>query len=77
MVPDLDKMKYDYQIKKNKYDCELDKTQEFINWDKSWSYVLIFLKNKVSEIFLNTRKKDFSIQNICENNSLFIDAEKL
>ena len=77
MVPNLDKMKYDYQIKKNKYDCELDKIQEFINWDKSWSYVLIFFENKVSKIFLNTRKKDFSIQNICENNSSFSDAEKL
>ena len=35
MVPNLDKMKYDYQIKKNKYDCELDKIQDNINWDKS------------------------------------------
>ena len=45
-----------------------------INREVMFSYLL---ENEVSEIFLNKRRKNVGTQRICENNSLFSNAEKI
>ena len=45
-----------------------------INREVMFSYLL---ENEVSEIFLNRRRKNVGIQRMCENNSLFSNAEKI
>ena len=45
-----------------------------INREVMFSYLL---KTEVSEMFLNKRKKNVIIQKICENISLFSNAEKI